>query len=276
MDAAAPSARPTPSQLFRELHRGSSPLLLPNPWDIGSARLFAGLGFGALATTSSGFAASLGRGDGQVPFDDVLAHAASLAGATGLPVSADLENGFGSTAAEVSDTYARAAHAGLAGASIEDSTGEPHEPVLGLEAAAERVRAAAEAAHLADPDFVLTGRAENFLHGRRDLADTIGRLQAYQEAGADVLYAPGLTTASDIRAVVTSVDRPVNVLVRPQGPSVAELAELGVARISVGGAFAFAAYAAAVEAAREFLERGTGGYLADAAAGRAATAAFGA
>ncbi len=242
---------------FLALHHGPGPLLLPNPWDAGSARLFEQLGFAALATTSSGFAATLGRQDGQVTLDETLENAAAIVRATTIPVSADLEHGFGATLADVADTYVRAAGIGLAGASIEDATGDEADPIFPIEVAAERVRAVAEAAHRAAPGFVLTGRAENHFHGRDDLADTIRRLQAYQEAGADVLYAPGLTKADDIRSVVTSVDRPVNVLFRATGPTVAELGDLGVARISIGGGFAFAAYGAAVEAAREFLERGT-------------------
>lgn len=245
---------------FLALHHGPIPLLLPNPWDVGSARLFEQLGFEALATTSSGFAATLGRQDGQVTRDEALEHAAAIVRATSLPVSADLEHGFGASLTDVAETYERAAGIGLAGASIEDATGDESAPILPIEAATARVQAAADAAHRAAPDFVLTGRAENHFHGRDDLADTIRRLQAYQEAGADVLYAPGLTKADDIRSVVGSVDRPVNVLLRPTGPTAAELADLGVARISVGGGLAFAAYGEAVEAAREFLERGTAGF----------------
>lgn len=261
-DAATVGAR------FLALHHGPGPLLLPNPWDAGSARLFEQLGFAALATTSSGFAASLGRQDGQVSREEALEHAARIVQATPLPVSADLEHGFGERPEDVAETYARAAGIGLAGASIEDSTGEDGSPILPIEAATERVLAAAESAHAAGVGFVLTGRAENHLHGRDDLADTIRRLQAYQEAGADVLFAPGLTDANDIRSVVTSVDRPVNVLFRPTGPTVAELADIGVARISVGGSIAFAAYGEAVDAAREFLERGTAGYFQKARVGR--------
>ncbi|GAA3753530.1 isocitrate lyase/phosphoenolpyruvate mutase family protein [Microbacterium kribbense] len=241
---------------FRALHRPGAPLLIPNPWDVGSARRFAALGFTALATTSSGFAATLGLHDGEPSREVVLAHCAALVGAVEIPVSADLESGFGETLEEVADTYARAARAGLAGASIEDTTGDEAEPIRDRDAAADRVRAAVAAAHAVDPGFVVTGRADNFFHGRTDLADTIARLQAYQEAGADVLYAPALTRPADIRAVVTSVDRPVNVLLRPTGPSVAELAALGVARISVGGRIAFTAFAAGDAAARAFLEAG--------------------
>jgi 2-methylisocitrate lyase-like PEP mutase family enzyme len=255
---------------FLELHRPGSPLLLPNPWDRGSARLLASLGFAALATTSSGFAATLGRLDGSVSRDEALAHAAAVVAATELPVSADLENCFADDPAGVARTVALAAAAGLAGCSIEDATGRDDEPVYDIGAAAERVAAAAEAAHAGPARLVLTGRAENFLHGRADLADTITRLQAYQEAGADVLYAPGLTSLADIRQVVTSVDRPVNVLAVGGAPSVGELAEAGVSRVSVGGAFAYAALGALVDAATELRDKGTYGYLAASATGRQA------
>jgi 2-methylisocitrate lyase-like PEP mutase family enzyme len=226
-------------------------LLLPNPWDIGSARLLTWLGFAALATTSSGFAATLGRLDGSVTRDDAIAHAAAMAAATPLPVSADLENCFADDPDGVAETIHLALGAGLAGCSIEDYSGREDAPIYEADLAAERVRAAAAIAHGGPVHLVLTARAENYLHGRPDLADTIARLQRFQEAGADVLYAPGLTSLDDIAEVVRSVDRPVNVLARPNGPSVAQLASVGVHRISVGGAFAFAALGAVVEAARE-------------------------
>lgn len=263
------------SEQFLALHHGSTPLLLPNPWDIGSAKLFEAMGFHALATTSSGYAVSIGRVDGEVTREEALEYAAELVHATRLPVSADFENGFGADADAVSETYTLAARSGLAGASIEDSTGHADSPVFDIDTAAERVRAAAEASHAAQAGFVLTGRAENFLHQRPDLDDTIRRLQAYQEAGADVLYAPGLTRAEDIRSLLASVDRPVNVLLRPTVPTVAELGALGVARISVGGAFAFAAFGAVAEAARELMEQGTCNYLTQSQRGKDATAIFG-
>ncbi len=253
---------------FLALHRPGRPLLLPNPWDLGSARMLASLDFEALATTSSGFAATLGRRDGSVTRDEAVGHAAAIAAATPLPVSADLENGFADEPQGVADTVAAAIAAGLAGCSIEDFTGRGHDPIYDREHAAERVAAAAEAAHAGPRRLVLTARAENLLHGRNDLSDTIGRLQRYAEAGADVLYAPGLTRASDIRDVVFAVDRPVNVLALSGAPTVAELADLGVARISVGGAFAFAALGALIEAARELLTAGTYGYLHSAGLGR--------
>lgn len=235
---------------FRALHRPGDPLLLPNPWDAGSARILATLGFQALATTSSGFAATLGRLDGSVTRDEAIAHAAAIVAATDLPVSADLENCFADAPEGVGDCVRAAVDAGLAGCSVEDFGGDESDPIYAPDAAADRVRAAAEAAA---GRLVLTARAENFLHGRPDVADTIARLQRYQEAGADVLYAPGVTEPADIRAIVAAVDRPVNVLALPGAPSVAVLAELGVSRISVGGAFAFAAYGALVEAGRELL-----------------------
>jgi 2-methylisocitrate lyase-like PEP mutase family enzyme len=245
---------------FLALHVPGRPLLIPNPWDAGSARLLASLGFEALATTSSGFAATLGRRDYGVQREEAIEHAATIVAATELPVSADLENLFADEPAGAADTIRLAIGAGLAGGSIEDYTGQEDEPIYDLGFAAERVAAAAEAAHAGPVHFVLTARAENLLHGREDLADTIRRLQAYQEAGADVLYAPGLHRVEDIRQVVSSVDRPVNVLALPGAPSIAELGELGVARVSVGGAFAFAALGAVVEAAQELREQGTYGF----------------
>jgi 2-methylisocitrate lyase-like PEP mutase family enzyme len=247
---------------FLELHRPGNPLLLPNPWDQGSARLLASLGFQALATTSSGFAATLGRLDGSVSRDEALAHAAAVAAATELPVSADLENGFADDPAGVARTMALAVEAGLAGCSLEDFTGNEDEPIYDIGLAAERVAAAAEAAHGGPVRLVLTARAENYLYERPDLADTITRLQAYQAAGADVLYAPGLTRLADIRQVVTAVDRPVNVLAVAGAPT--------VSRVSVGGAFAFAALGALADAATELLDKGTYGYLTRSAAGRQA------
>ena len=219
----------------------SSRCCFPIPWDQGSAKLLASLGFAALATTSSGFAGTLGRLDGSISRDEAIAHSASIVEATDLPVSADLENGFGDDASGVAETFRLAREAGLAGASIEDYTGDKQNPIRDISAATERVTAAVEAAHSDSVHLVLTARAENHLYGVGDLADTIARLQAFQEAGADVLYAPGLRQLEDIRQLVSSVDRPVNVLAWPGGPSVSELASVGVSRVSVGGAFAAAA-----------------------------------
>ncbi len=248
------------AQRFLALHSAERPILLPNPWDLGSARLFESMGFEALATTSSGFAMTLGRLDGSVSREEAIAHASSIAAGTALPVSADLENCFADDPAGVAETLRLAGEAGLAGASIEDASRARDNPVYEFGLAAERVAAAAEAAHAGATPLVLTARAENHLYGAGDLADTIARLQAYQEAGADVLFAPGLRDLEEIRRLVDSVERPVNVLARPDGPSVAELASAGVSRVSVGGAFAFAALGAAVEAARELIDEGTFGF----------------
>jgi 2-methylisocitrate lyase-like PEP mutase family enzyme len=257
---------------FRALHVPGSPLLMPNPWDAGTARVLATLGFRALATTSSGHAGTLGRLDGAVGRDEALAHAATLVAAADVPVSADLEDGFGDDPAAVARTVRDAAATGLAGCSVEDYDGSAIRPV---EAAAERVAAAAEAAH-GEPGLVLTARAENLIRGNPDLDDTIRRLQAYEAAGADVLYAPGLTAPDDVRRVVESVGRPVNVLVRPGLPSVAQLAEAGVARISVGGAFSLVALGALARAAEELLGEGSYGWLDLAGRGRrVALEAFG-
>jgi 2-methylisocitrate lyase-like PEP mutase family enzyme len=257
---------------FLELHRRGEPLLMPNAWDLGSAALLASLGFQALATTSSGHAATLGRLDGGVTRDEALAHAAELAHGTDVPVSADLENAFADDPAGVAETIGLAVRAGLAGCSVEDYSGDR---IYDLEAARERVAAAVEAAHAGPVKLVLTARAENHIRGRDDLAETIARLQAYQDAGADVLFAPGIKTPDDIRRVVESVDRPVSVLAVPGAPSVSELASLGVARVSVGGAFAFAALAGLVDAASELRDQGTYGYLERSiAGGRAARSAF--
>jgi 2-methylisocitrate lyase-like PEP mutase family enzyme len=255
---------------FLELHQPGSPLLLPNPWDQGSAKLLAALGFQALATTSSGFAATLGRSDGSVSREEALEHAAAIVAATDLPVSADLENCFADDPDGVAQTVALAVGTGLAGCSVEDFTGNDDEPIYDIGLAAERVAAATEAAHAGPVRLVLTARAENHLYGRGNLANTITRLQAYQAAGADVLYAPGLTSLAEIRQLVSEVDRPVNVLAMPGTPPVSELARAGVSRVSVGGALAFAALGALVDAATELRDNGTYGYLAGTAIGRQA------
>jgi 2-methylisocitrate lyase-like PEP mutase family enzyme len=239
-----------------DLHTPGTPLLIPNAWDAGAARLFEALGAKAVATTSSGFAATLGRGDGDVPADLVLEHCAALVAAVGVPVSADLENGYGEDPAP---TYRRAQDCGLAGASIEDWSGSALYP---LPEAADRVRAARAAA----PGLVLTGRAEGYLHGNPSLTEAIARLQAYAEAGADVLYAPGLSDLAEIRTLCAEVGRPVNVLLLP-GLTVPELAAAGVARISVGGWLAWTAWEAAASSARAFLA-GETDWLATAVRGR--------
>ncbi|HET6869182.1 MAG TPA: isocitrate lyase/phosphoenolpyruvate mutase family protein [Solirubrobacteraceae bacterium] len=263
------------AERFLKLHKKGEPLLMPNAWDVGSAGILAWLGFQALATTSSGHAATLGRLDGGVTREAALAHATEMSAGTELPVSADLENAFADDPDGVADTIRRARATGLAGCSVEDYSGRPDDPIYERRLARERVVAAAEIAHSGPVRMVLTARAENLIRGRDDLADTIERLQAYQEAGADVLFAPGLTSAKDIRQVVESVDRPVSVLALRGAPSTSELAALGVARVSVGGAFAFAAIGALREAAEELRDRGTYGYLERTAVGvQTARAAF--
>ena len=244
---------------FQALHQGPRAFVIPNPWDVGSARLLAMLGFEALATTSAGYAFTLGLCDNEVGREAMLEHVAQLVAATDLPVSADLENGFADEPESVAETIRLAAAAGLVGASIEDATGRPDDPIYPRELAVERVRAAAVVARSLPFPFMLTARAENFLVGRKDLEDTIGRLQAFQEAGANVLYAPGLTTREQVRAVVDAVDLPVNVIMGLPGVrlTVDELSELGVKRISVGSSFARAALGGFLRAAREVKERGT-------------------
>ncbi len=255
---------------------GTGAFIIPNPWDVGTARLLAHLGFEALATTSAGYAFSVGRRDNTVGREEMMAHVASIAAATDLPVSADLENGFGDDPETVAETIRLGAAAGLAGGSIEDSTGRPEEPVYGFELAVERVRAAAEAARSLPFPFTLTARAENYLLGRPDLEDTIRRLQAYQEAGADVLYAPGLASRDDIASVVRSVDRPVNVVMGLQGVqlSLAELSGIGVKRVSVGSSLSRAALGAFLRAAREMRESGTFTFAEEAVSFREISALF--
>jgi 2-methylisocitrate lyase-like PEP mutase family enzyme len=244
---------------FRALHERKGAFIIPNPWDVGSARLLAHLGFEALATTSAGYAFSIGKQDNAVGRDAMLAHAAAIAAATDLPASADLENGFGDAPEDVAETVRLAGKAGLAGCSIEDATQRSDSPIYEIPYSADRIRAAAEAARALPFAFTLTARAENFLHGRPDLANTIKRLQAYQEAGADALYAPGLVSKEEIAAVLNSVDRPVNVLMGLPGSSlnVADLSAMGVRRISVGSLLSRAAYGAFLRAAKEMKERGT-------------------
>ncbi len=251
---------------FRELHKRDELFLMPNPWDIGSARLLEALGFPAVATTSSGHAATLGRHDQTVSREEMLDHVAQMAAAIGVPVNVDSERCFGDTPEEIAATVRAIAERGAAGCSIED-----YEPETGtidpIGLAVERVAAAAEAAHAGPSPMVLTARAEQHLYagrhlGEADLDDTIARLMAFRDAGADVVYAPGLATVEEIGRLVDGVDIPVNVLTWPGGPSVAELASIGVRRVSTGGAFAWAALGALAEAGRELLEHGTYGYFA--------------
>jgi 2-methylisocitrate lyase-like PEP mutase family enzyme len=253
-------------QSFRALHERAGAFVIPNPWDIGTARLLAHLGFEALATTSMGYAFSIGQRDNSLDRQETLAYATAIASATNLPVSADLENGFGDAPEFVAETIRLAAAAGVVGGSIEDATGRQTDPIYEREHAVDRVRAAAAAAHALPFPFTLTARAENYLRGRPDLRDTIKRLQAYQEAGADVLYAPGLTTKYDIAAVVSSLDRPVNVVMGLHGVplSLADLSAIGVKRVSVGSALCRAALGAFLRAAREMQEHGTFTFAADA------------
>jgi 2-methylisocitrate lyase-like PEP mutase family enzyme len=241
------------------LHSRAGAFVIPNPYDVGTAKILAQLGYEALATTSAGYAFTIGKPDMDVGREAMMAHVKTIVDATDLPVSADLENGFGDAPKYVAQTIRLAAEAGLAGCSIEDATGRKDDPIYGFDAAVERMRAAVEAARALAFPFTLTGRCENYLHGRPDLADTIKRLQAYQEAGADVLYAPGLATREDITAVVKSVDRPVNIIMGRAGfkLSVADLAALGVKRISVGSALSRAALGAFLRAAKEMRATGT-------------------
>jgi 2-methylisocitrate lyase-like PEP mutase family enzyme len=254
------------SQAFVDLHRRGNCFVIPNPWDAGSAKLLQHLGVRALAGTSAGFAFSKAKTDPTITVGEMLPHLAELAAATDLPVSADLQSGYGPSADDAARTIIDAAATGIVGGSIEDATDDPEQPLFDIGLATDRIRAAAEAARSLGFKFVLTGRAENFRVGRPDLGDTIRRLQAYQEAGADVLFAPGLRTAQEIAEVVRAVDRPVNVMMGMPGMplTVPELARLGVTRVSLGASLARAAYAALMRAAREVLEQGTFAYADDA------------
>jgi 2-methylisocitrate lyase-like PEP mutase family enzyme len=255
---------------FRALHERQEAFIIPNPYDVGTARLLAHVGFEALATTSAGYAFSAGRPDHGITREAMLEHVADIATAVDLPVSGDLENGYGDSPQDAAQTVLLAAAAGLVGCSIEDSTNRDDDPIYDVGAATERIQAAAEAARALSFPFTLTARAENYLHGRSDLNDTIKRLQAYQAAGADVLYAPGLARKEDIESVVRSVDRPVNVLAGLGDASVdlATLSALGVKRISVGGALARTAFGAFLRAAHEMRDHGTFTFAKDAASGR--------
>ena len=249
------------AERFRALHARPGAFVIPNPWDSGSARILTSLGFEALATTSAGFAFSIGRKDQAeaVSRDEILANAKDIVDATDLPVSADLEAGFGRTPRDTAETIRRAGAVGLVGGSIEDATYDAKQPIYDLSQAVERVSAAIEAARALPFHFTFTARAENFLFGRRDLDDTIRRLQAFEKSGADVLYAPGLNDLDMIRTVCKSVSKPVNVVMGLKGRSfsVAELADAGVRRISVGSVLCRAAYGALFRAAREMKEKGT-------------------
>jgi 2-methylisocitrate lyase-like PEP mutase family enzyme len=264
------------ARAFRALHERDGAFIMPNPWDAGTARLLAHLGFEALATTSMGYALSLGRRDNTLGRRETMRYAWDIVECTNLPVSADLENGFGDAPEIVAATIHHAAAVGLVGGSIEDATGNQDHPIYGLEHAAERIRAAAEAARSLPFPFTLTGRAENYLHGRPDVRDTIRRLQAFQEAGADVLCAPGLAAKEDIAVLVRFVDRPVNVVMGLQDVqlSLSELSDIGVKRISVGSALCRVALGAFLRAAREMREQGTFAFAADAVSPKEMNAIF--
>ena len=248
---------------FQALHKGPGAFVIPNPWDAGSARILAGLGFTALATSSGASAGTLGRRDGKVTRDEALAHARAIVAATDLPVSADLEKGFGDAPAVAAETIRLAAEVGLVGGSIEDATGDKDKPLYDLSLAAERVAAAAEAARALSFPFILTARAENYLRGNPSLDDTIRRLQAFEKAGADVLFAPGLPDLAAVRAVCAAVSKPVNFMAGIKGKSftVADLTAAGVKRISLATSLYRAAMSGLVEVAREVKEKGTFGYL---------------
>ena len=252
--------------IFRALHGEEGAFVIPNPWDAGTARLLASLGFKALATTSAGLAFSLGRPEGRLARDEVLAHCRAIVAATELPVSADLEKGFGDSPDSVAETIRAAAETGLAGCSIEDHTNRREDPIFDFALAVERIAAAAEAARALPRDFVLTARCENFLWGRPDLDATIRRLQAFQDAGADVLYAPGLRSLEEIRRLCASLTKPVNVVMGLPGAAftVRQLAGAGVRRISVGSALARVAYGGCLRAAQEIMEGGSFDALSDA------------
>jgi 2-methylisocitrate lyase-like PEP mutase family enzyme len=263
---------------FRALHQRPGAFIIPNPWDAGTARLLAALGFEALATTSLGLANSLGRPDGAgaVSRSEVLENCRTISGATDLPVNADLENGYAHEPRAAAEMIRLAVEAGVVGGSIEDATGDPARPIYDFSLAVERVQAAVEVARSLPVPFLLTARAENLLHGRPDLDDTIRRLQAFERAGADVLYVPGLRDLATIRTVVSSVTRPVNVVASTLDPSVtaAQLAEVGVKRISVGGSLSRLALAAFREGAREMKERGGFTWLRDTVPSRELRAVF--
>jgi 2-methylisocitrate lyase-like PEP mutase family enzyme len=246
---------------FEQLHKGPGAFVIPNPWDAGSARILQALGFKALTTTSAGLAFTLGRRDarGAITRKETLANCRAIVEATDLPVAADLENGYGDSPKDCAETIRLAGEAGLVGGSIEDSTDNPSKPVYDYQHAVDRVAAAAEAARRLPFHFMLVGRAENYLHGRRDLDDTVRRLQGFEAAGADVLYAPGLTSAEDIRAVCASVRKPVNVVMGLKSSpfTVAQLESLGVRRVSVGSALNRTALGAFIAGARELIEHGT-------------------
>lgn len=266
------------AKTFRALHQRPGAFIIPNPWDAGTAKLLAALGFEALATTSLGLANSLGRPDGAgaVSRQEVLDNCRVIAGATDLPVNADLENGYADEPRAAAEMIRLAAEAGVVGGSIEDATGDPTKPIYDFALAVERVQAAVEVARSLPVPFTLTARAENYLHGRPDLDDTLSRLQAFQKVGADVLYAPGLRDLVTIRTVAAAVSRPLNVVMSAADPSLtlAQLAEAGVKRISVGGALSRLALAAFLRGAREMREHGSFTWVRDTVPSRELRATF--
>lgn len=276
MNLMPPDIQQQKAQTFADLHRKGNCFVVGNPWDAGSARILASLGFQALASTGAGYAFSQGKSDLTVRVEDMLGYLSQLAASVELPVSADLQQGFGDAPEEAARTILAAARTGVVGGSIEDASGNPDQPVYDRGLARERIAHAAQAASSLGFKFMLTARAENYLYGRPDLNDTIGRLQAYQDAGADVLYAPGIQSKQDLKDILSAIDRPLNVLMGLQEVqlSVDELRELGVTRISVGGSFARAAYAALIRAAREVLDEGTFSYAGQAISGRDINALF--
>jgi 2-methylisocitrate lyase-like PEP mutase family enzyme len=263
-----PTSQSDKAKRFQELHARPGAFVIPNPWDAGTAAILTRLGFEALTTTSAGLAFALGRPDGAglISREETLANARAIVDATDLPVAGDLENGFGHDPEAVAETIRLAAEAGLVGGSIEDSSGDAAHPIYDFQHAVERVAAAVETARALPFPFVLVGRAENYLHGRPDLDDTIRRLQAFEAAGADALFSPGLTRADDIRTVCASVGKPVNMVMGLKNApfSVADLAALGVRRISLGSSLSRAALGGFVRAAREIREQGTFTYADDA------------
>ena len=264
------------SEEFAKLHRKDHCFVIPNPWDAGSACLLEHLGFPALATTGAGFAFAQGKSDLSIRAQDMLPHLSQLCAMTSLPISADLQNGFGHTPADAAKTIIEAAKTGIVGCSIEDATGDAANPIYDLGLAKERIQHAATAAKSLGFKFMLTARAENYFYGIPDLADTIRRLQAYQDAGADVLFAPGIQSKADIKSILSSIDRPLNVLMGLRGEqlSLAELSELGVSRISLGGSLARTAHSAMISAVKDIISTGQFGYASNAITGKEINAIF--
>lgn len=264
------------SEAFERLHLNGRCFVIPNPWDAGSARLLEHLGFQALATTGAGFAFSQGKSDLSINAKDMLPRLSLLCAITSLPISADLQNGFGHSPEAAATTITEAAQTGIVGCSIEDASGDPAHPIYDIGLARERIQYAASAAAALGFKFMLTARAENYFYGKSDLADTIRRLQAYQDAGADVLFAPGVQSKADIQSILNSIDRPLNVLMGLQGEqlTLAELNELGVARVSLGGSLARTAYSAMINAIKDITSTGCFSYASTAITGKEINAIF--